>query len=60
MAEHPRLGANSLAYNLPKPIFAHILGYIKAPQNFYIVDLGSVCGTYLKVSNSDPVELKEG
>ena len=27
---------------------------------FWIVDLGSVCGTYLKVSYDDPVELEEG
>jgi hypothetical protein len=36
------------------------LSFVKERQAFWIVDLGSVCGTYLKVSHTDPVELQEG
>jgi hypothetical protein len=60
MIEHPRLGQNSPGYYLPKPVIAHILSFIKEPRAFYVTDLGSVCGTYIKVSNSDPIELQEG
>ena len=60
MTENPRLGQNSMWHYLPPVLFPYILSFIKEPRLFWIVDLGSVCGTYLKVSHDDPVELQEG
>mmetsp|Transcript_21785 Transcript_21785/g.21545 ORF Transcript_21785/g.21545 Transcript_21785/m.21545 type:complete len:205 (-) Transcript_21785:38-652(-) len=34
--------------------------FIKEPRAPYLVDLGSMCGTYVKVSNTEPIELEQG
>lgn len=60
MAFHPRLGRNSIFNYLPHDLFRYILGFIKEPRAPYLIDLGSMCGTYVRVSNSDPVELEQG
>ena len=50
MAKHKRLGRNSAAKVLPQQIFRLIYDYFKPAKVFYLVDLGSVYGTYVKVS----------
>ena len=60
MAGHPRLGAFSSFRDLPSHLFGYIYSFIKAPYMLWLIDLGSVCGTYVKVSNEAPVELSRG
>jgi pSer/pThr/pTyr-binding forkhead associated (FHA) protein len=60
MADHPRLGAQSVFQYLPKVLFAHILEFIREPKRFTLIDLGSVCGTYVKVRQDIPTPLQEG
>lgn len=61
MNMHPRLGgttlsllnilfiANSAFRNLPKHLFAKIWEFHKAPKKFYIADIGSIFGTFMKI-----------
>eukprot|EP00828_Plagiopyla_frontata_P009613 TRINITY_DN14970_c0_g2_i1.p1 TRINITY_DN14970_c0_g2~~TRINITY_DN14970_c0_g2_i1.p1 ORF type:complete len:239 (-),score=30.99 TRINITY_DN14970_c0_g2_i1:276-992(-) len=49
MSTHPRLGENSPFHQLPKHIFAHIWEFHKAPRKFYIADIGSIFGTFIKI-----------
>ena len=60
MAGHPRLGEVSVFRNLPPQLFGYIYTFLKATHTLWITDLGSVCGTYVKVSNDFPVELSRG
>jgi pSer/pThr/pTyr-binding forkhead associated (FHA) protein len=59
MAEHPRLGKFSTFRNLPAPLFRLILMYLREPRAPVLIDLGSVCGSYLKVSHEIPVEIMD-
>lgn len=60
MAEHPRVGRKSAFRNLPAPLFREVLQFLFKPRVPFLIDLGSVCGTYLKVSNVTPVEIRQG
>mmetsp|Transcript_32152 Transcript_32152/g.5817 ORF Transcript_32152/g.5817 Transcript_32152/m.5817 type:complete len:95 (-) Transcript_32152:550-834(-) len=60
MAYHPRIGRNSLFNHLPSPLFRHILTFLLEKKSLSIVDLGSMCGTYIKVRSTEPVVLEEG
>lgn len=60
MATHPRLGRHSPFLNLPTALLRCILLFLtelRAPELF---DSRSMYGTYVKVSNSAPVELQSG
>ena len=60
MVGHPRLGVNSAFRDLPPQLFGFIYTFLKMPYELWLVDLGSVCGTYVKVSNDFPTELSRG
>ena len=60
MSAHPRLGSNTLLQYLPLEIIRYILLFLKVPKLPLLIDLGSMCGTYVKVSNVIPVELNKG
>ena len=60
MAGHPRLGAGSTFHCLPPVMFGYIYTFLKEPYTLWLVDLGSVCGTYVKVSSEIPSELSRG
>mmetsp|Transcript_12442 Transcript_12442/g.23529 ORF Transcript_12442/g.23529 Transcript_12442/m.23529 type:complete len:334 (-) Transcript_12442:31-1032(-) len=60
MISHPRLGRQSVFYNLPLALFRYVLTFLKEPPKLYLVDLGSICGTYVRVLNDSPVELNSG
>ena len=60
MALHPRLGQNSILQYLPIEIFKYIWLFIKQPLYPLLVDLGSMCGTFIKVSNTDATILAPG
>ena len=60
MGWHPRLGADSIVQFLPLEIIRYILLFLKEPRLPLLIDLGSMCGTYVKVSNLVPVELDKG
>lgn len=60
MAQHPRLGNQSIWKYLPIEIFKCIISFLKYPLVPYIIDLGSMCGTFVKVSNVNPIILEQG
>lgn len=60
MGSHPRLGRNSFLQFLPIDLFRYIFLFIKQPRLPMLVDLGSMCGTYIKVSNFEPIVLEPG
>jgi hypothetical protein len=59
MGSHPRLGNNSILINIPLEILRYILSFIKQQRYPLLIDLGSMCGTFIKVSNSEPIELEQ-
>ena len=60
MGSHPRLGINSILQILPTDLFHYILMFLKESRFPLLIDLGSMCGTYIKVSNTEPVLLEQG
>jgi pSer/pThr/pTyr-binding forkhead associated (FHA) protein len=60
MISHIRLGQRSVFYNLPLALFRYILDFLKEPPKLSIVDLGSICGTYIRVLHDKPVPLNSG
>ena len=60
MAGHPRLGVSSVFNSLPQHLFAYIYSFFKEPYALWLSDLGSICGTYLKVSHDVPTAVKRG
>jgi len=60
MAGHQRLGRNSVFNALPQHLFYYIYSFFKEPYVLWLSDLGSVCGTYLRVSHEVPTEMKRG
>lgn len=60
MAGHPRLGKESAFNSLPQHLFYYIYSFFREPYTLWLSDLGSICGTYLKVSHELPTELKRG
>lgn len=60
MSLHPRLGRNSILQYLPIEIFKYIFLFIKEPQFPLLIDLGSMCGTFIKVSNFEETVLTQG
>lgn len=60
MAGHQRLGSGSVFNVLPQHLFYYIYSFFKEPYVLWLSDLGSVCGTYLKVSHELPTEIRRG
>ncbi|CAG9336042.1 unnamed protein product [Blepharisma stoltei] len=60
MGYHPRLGKKSILQFLPQDLFRCILMFIKEQKSPYLIDLGSMCGTYIRVSNEEPINLEPG
>jgi pSer/pThr/pTyr-binding forkhead associated (FHA) protein len=60
MCLHPRLGQRSVYQYLPIEIFRYIWLFIKQQRFPLLIDLGSMCGTFIKVSNTDPIVLVQG
>lgn len=60
MGYHPRLGKKSVLQILPIDLFRYILSFLKEQRYPLLIDLGSMCGTYVKVSNTAPIELETG
>jgi pSer/pThr/pTyr-binding forkhead associated (FHA) protein len=60
MASHPRLGENSWVKFLPDEILRHIISFLRFPRLPLLIDLGSMCGTFIKVSNVEPILLTQG
>jgi hypothetical protein len=60
MVTHPRLGQHSVFQYLPIEIFKLIWLYVKKQRFPLLIDLGSMCGTFVKVSNSEPIILTQG
>ena len=60
MSQHPRLGQRSVFQFLPIEIFKYIFLFIKQQRFPLLIDLGSMCGTFIKVSNTDPIDLVQG
>lgn len=60
MAFHPRLGEKSKLKYLPIEIVRHIISFLRFVRLPLLIDLGSMCGTYVKVSNIEPIELING
>lgn len=60
MGYHPRLGQRSLLQLLPQDLYRYILMFIREEKTLFLIDLGSMCGTYIRVSNSEPIELEVG
>ena len=60
MCSHPRLGQFSAFNALPQHLFFFIYTFVKEPYVLWLSDLGSICGTYLKVSHDLPTEMKRG
>lgn len=54
---HPRAGRNSVFHCLPQPLFRYILDYLKEPRALTVTDLGSVFGTYLRITNTESYPL---
>ncbi|OMJ83308.1 hypothetical protein SteCoe_15833 [Stentor coeruleus] len=57
MGSHPRLGQRSVLQMLPQDLFRYILSFLKPKRFPLLIDLGSMCGTYIKISNSEPIIL---
>jgi pSer/pThr/pTyr-binding forkhead associated (FHA) protein len=47
-------------YDLPLSLFRYILTFLKEPPRLFLADLGSVCGTYIRVLSESPAELQTG
>ena len=60
MAAHPRLGCSSEFNSLPQHLFYYIYSFFKEPYALWLSDLGSICGTYLRVSHDVPTEIRRG
>lgn len=60
MAGHTRLGRNSVFNALPQHLFYYIYTFFKEPFTLWLSDLGSICGTYLRVSHDVPTEIRRG
>lgn len=45
---------------MPVDIKRIVISYLVEPKSFYIQDLGSVHGTYLKIGNDNSYPLKSG
>lgn len=57
MMSHKRVGKNSAGKLLYKSLYRYIFSFIKEPKKFWVTDLGSSFGTYLKLNpeNIHPV-----
>ena len=73
MMRHPRVGVKSYGRNLPVSIYRKIYAYIKSlllaflltdnnlePYKFWITDLGSVFGSYLRLTIKQKSPLNKG
>ena len=60
MGNHPRLGRYSILQHLPLDLIKYILLFLKKTRYPMLIDLGSMCGTYVKVLNTEPVILEPG
>lgn len=60
MILHPKLGDQSFWKYLPIEIFKYIISFLRYPRTPLIIDLGSMCGTYVKVSSTLPIILEQG
>jgi len=58
MMNHPRLGCFSNVRPLPNHLLYNILSYLGNKRQFYIIDCGSVLGTYKKLKFNQPYQLK--
>ena len=54
------LERNSKALYFPKEIRMLILSFLRKPRKFYIQDMGSVHGTYLKLKHQEQKKLLTG
>ena len=59
MGYHSRIGKHSILQRLPLDLIRYILLFIKEVKYPTLIDLGSMCGTYIKVSNTDPIILEQ-
>ena len=58
MMNHPRLGCFSNVRHLPNYLLYNILSYLGNTRQFYLIDCGSVLGTYKKLKFNQPSQLK--
>jgi Tfp pilus assembly protein PilZ len=56
---HPRKTSRKVYY-LPNDIRRIIISYLKEEQSFYVQDMGSVHGTYMKVQKDHSSLVKKG
>eukprot|EP01016_Furgasonia_blochmanni_P008491 TRINITY_DN13449_c0_g2_i3.p1 TRINITY_DN13449_c0_g2~~TRINITY_DN13449_c0_g2_i3.p1 ORF type:complete len:368 (+),score=55.88 TRINITY_DN13449_c0_g2_i3:61-1104(+) len=60
MMTHPRLGEKSPGKKLPAHLLRLIYSFFKDPLRFYIVDVGSAYGTYVKLSQTPSQQIQKG
>lgn len=54
MAQSPSEKNRSYLKNLPDYLFKKIWQFLRSPMKFYLVDIGSVYGTYIRVKPNTP------
>jgi hypothetical protein len=61
MMSYSKLGKGSKGYNLPICVYKRIFRFLKKSYNFYLQDLGSVFGSYIRLTLHQrmPLELGE-
>lgn len=60
MLNHRRLGKYTNLPSIPSNLLFNIFSYLNAKRQFYIVDCGSVYGTYVKMKPGDESVLNKG
>jgi len=60
MMSNKRLGAKSPGYKLPYHIYRHIYSFVKPKRAFWLADLGSVFGTYVRLKSNSLYSLAKG
>lgn len=58
MAHHSRLGADSALRYIPFEVIQYILLFLKQPMKMWLSDPSSTCGTYVRVSSDEPMEIR--
>ena len=60
MMNHQRLGRNVRVPNLDQLTLMNIYSYMTKKRQFFIKDLGSILGTYIRIKRNQYIELKRG
>ena len=60
MMRHHTIGKGSIGQSLPLCVYKHVFKFLKKAYSFYLQDLGSIFGTYIRLNLNRKMPLKKG